>query len=62
MPGAFTRFRIESLYNRYMIDIPIKDNKLVLVGENGAGKSTVANLIYLFLTHQWQRMFTLYDF
>jgi predicted ATP-binding protein involved in virulence len=41
--------------------VPITDNKLVLVGENGAGKSTVANFIYFFLTRQWNRILE-YDF
>jgi len=39
-----------------MIDIPIRDNRLVLVGENGTGKSTVANLLYYTLTQQWRRI------
>jgi predicted ATPase len=56
MPGQLTRFRIEGLHNNRTIDIPIIDNKLVLVGENGTGKSTVANFIYFFLTTQWSRM------
>jgi hypothetical protein len=38
------------------MDVRINDNKLVLVGENGTGKSTFANLIYYFLTRQWQRL------
>ncbi len=61
MFGAFTRFRIEALHGRYNVDIPIEDNKLVLVGENGTGKSTVASLIFLFLTRQWSRL-AAYDF
>lgn len=56
MSGQLTRFRIEGLHNIRTIDIPITDNKLVLVGENGTGKSTVANFIYFFLTNQWSRM------
>ncbi len=56
MIGSLTRFRIEGLHNLYTFDIPIADNKLVLVGENGTGKSTVANFIYFFLTRQWDRM------
>ncbi len=61
MFGAFTRFHIEALHGRYNVDIPIEDNKLVLVGENGTGKSTVASLIFLFLTRQWSRL-AAYDF
>jgi len=56
MSGGLTRFRIEGLHNVRTIDIPIKDNRLILVGENGTGKSTVANFIYFFLTFQWSRM------
>jgi hypothetical protein len=38
------------------MDVRILDNKLVLVGENGTGKSTFANLVYYFLTKQWRRL------
>lgn len=51
-----TRFRVVGLHGRKTIDVPITDNRLVLVGENGTGKSTFANLIYYFLTKQWQRL------
>lgn len=57
MPTALTQFQIEGLHGRNrMIDIPIRDNRLVLVGENGTGKSTVANLLYYILTQQWHRI------
>src|SRR5438093_9602493 len=62
MPGELTRFIIEALHDRYTIDVPIEDNKLILVGENGTSKSTVANIIYLFLTQQWYRIPITYDF
>lgn len=55
MKHKLTRFRIENLYGHRTVDLTIEDNKLVLVGENGTGKSTVANLIYYFLTCQWPR-------
>ena len=61
MPGMLTRFRIEALHNQHTIDVPIVDNKLILIGENGTGKSTVTNFIYFFLTRQWHRMRT-YEF
>jgi predicted ATPase len=57
MPTALTQFQIEGLHGRNRtIDIPIHDNRLVLVGENGTGKSTVANLLYYVLTQQWRRI------
>jgi ABC-type uncharacterized transport system ATPase subunit len=46
MAGILSRFRIEALHQTRTIDVKIADNKLVLVGENGTGKSTVANFIY----------------
>ena len=61
MLGKLSRFRIEDLHNVRTINVHIEDNKLVLVGENGTGKSTVANFIYFFLTRQWHRILN-YEF
>jgi len=55
------RFRIFGLHNKYDIDIPIVDNKLVLVGVNGMGKTTIFNLLYFLITEQWTRFFE-YEF
>lgn len=54
--NQLSRFRIEGLYNARTIDLSINDNVLVLVGENGTGKSTVVNMLYFFLTSQWNRI------
>lgn len=57
MPTALTQFQIEGLHGRNRtICIPIRDNRLVLIGENGTGKSTVANILYYLLTQQWRRL------
>lgn len=56
MPGQLSRFRVVGLHGRKSMDVHLQDNKLVLVGENGTGKSTFANLIYYFLTRQWGRL------
>lgn len=61
MSGILTNFRIEALHNSRNVNVKIKDNKLIIVGENGTGKSTVANFIYFFVTRQWYRM-TSFDF
>jgi predicted ATPase len=49
-------FRIEGLHGRRTIEIPIEDGKLILVGENGTGKSTVASILFFFLSGQWHRL------
>lgn len=47
---------ISGLYDLYSIDIPVENNQLILVGENGLGKSTVVTMLYHFLTKQWDRL------
>lgn len=56
MDRELTRFTVVGLHGSQTMDVHLQDNKLVLVGENGAGKSTFANLIYYFLTKQWHRL------
>ena len=56
MENILKRFSIEGLHGIRTINVTIRADKLVLVGENGTGKSTIANLIYFFLTRQWTRM------
>jgi ABC-type Mn2+/Zn2+ transport system ATPase subunit len=51
-----TRFHVIGLHGLRTMDVRLDDNKLVLVGENGTGKSTFVNLIYYFLTKQWGRL------
>jgi predicted ATP-dependent endonuclease of OLD family len=51
-----TRFQVVGLHGLRNIDVKLEDNKLILVGENGTGKSTFVNLIYYFLTKQWSRL------
>lgn len=53
---ALTRFEVHGLHGSRTMDVRLADNKLILVGENGAGKSTFVNLIYYFLTKQWGRL------
>lgn len=50
------RFAVLGLHGKLDIDIPIRDNRLILVGVNGLGKTTVVNLIYFLLTAQWERL------
>jgi energy-coupling factor transporter ATP-binding protein EcfA2 len=51
------RFRVEGLHGSSgVLDVQIHDDTLVLIGENGTGKSTLVNLIYFFITAQWSRL------
>lgn len=56
MAFVLTRFRIEGLHGKWDVDIPIRDNKLILVGVNGLGKTTVVNILYFLITEQWARL------
>ncbi|KKI47944.1 hypothetical protein XK97_06080 [Obesumbacterium proteus] len=49
-------FKVNKLngYNNY--SLPIKNNKFVLVGENGTGKSTVLAMLYFFLSCKWKKL------
>ena len=51
-----SRFRVEGLFGRLNVDLALSDNRLIIVGENGSGKSTVVNMLYYFVTAQWDRL------
>lgn len=61
MAVNLTLFCIIGLHGKLDIRIPIRDNKLILIGVNGLGKTTVVNFIYFVLTDQWARLMD-YDF
>jgi predicted ATPase/ABC-type dipeptide/oligopeptide/nickel transport system ATPase component len=50
------QININGLFDEYDYEIPIKDNKLILVAENGSGKTTIVNIIYFLLTRQWNKL------
>lgn len=49
-------FEIKNLYGTKDIKLTFKDNTLILVGENGAGKTTVLRLMFYFLSGQWDKL------
>lgn len=51
--SALERFQIVGLHGRRNIDITIRDNTLVLVGENGSGKTTFLRILFHFLSGRW---------
>ncbi|HBF89289.1 MAG TPA: hypothetical protein DDX39_11670 [Bacteroidales bacterium] len=50
------QIKIEGLFGELNYDIRIDDNKLILVAENGSGKTTIVNIIYYFLSRQWTKL------
>lgn len=54
--NSITRLEIKKLHGSKNIDLKLVDNTLILVGENGAGKSTVLQLFYYLLSGQWGSM------
>ena len=55
MSFVIEKFSIRGLHSTRDYHIPIRDNKIVMVGVNGLGKTTVVNLLYLILSRQWER-------
>jgi predicted ATPase len=53
MDKTLERFRIIGLHGRRAIDVTIRDNTLVLVGENGSGKTTFLRILFHFLSGRW---------
>lgn len=55
MGRKITAFEVSRLHGHMDVSVPIRDNKLILVGVNGLGKSTVVNLLYYFVSRQWKK-------
>ena len=52
----FREIRVRGLFGQFNVTIPIKDNRVVVVGLNGIGKSTVLNAFYYVISTQWERL------
>lgn len=53
MNSTLERFRIIGLHGRKTVDVAIRENTLVLVGENGSGKTTFLRILFHFLSGRW---------
>lgn len=58
---AVTEFKISKLFGKNDIALKFRDNMLILVGENGSGKTTILRIMYLFLSGRWTALLK-YDF
>ncbi len=54
--SRITRFQVNKLHGYKDFDLRLKDNTIILVGENGTGKTTVLRLLYYFLSGQWSAL------
>ena len=51
--NKITRFEIKNLHGYRDLDLRIKNNTLIIVGENGSGKTTILQILYYLLSGQW---------
>jgi len=56
MASNLTLFRVTDVHGRWTFEVPIEDDRLIIVGENGSGKTTLMNIMYYFLSGQWGRL------
>lgn len=56
MEGNIERFKISNLHGNKTFDINIEDNTIILVGENGIGKTTVLQILFYALSGQFNSL------
>ena len=54
--SSISLFEIKKLHNYKDFKLHFRDNTLILVGENGTGKTTVLRLLYYLLSGQWEAL------
>lgn len=53
MRNQLQRVQIAGLYGTRNVDVTLTDNTLILVGENGSGKTTFLRILFYFLSGRW---------
>lgn len=53
---SISGIKIRKLFGSFDFDISFQDNNLILIGENGSGKTTIMNLLFYFITQQWDEL------
>lgn len=54
--AKFTNFFIQGLRGDRSISATLEDNSLILVGENGSGKTTFLRILFYFLSGRWSNL------
>lgn len=57
MNNSLERFQIIGLHGNKNIDVRFEENTLILVGENGSGKTTFLRILFHFLSGHWLSLF-----
>ena len=47
---------VSNLHGNKDVEMNFKDNRLIIVGENGSGKTTILRIIYYLLSKQWLQL------
>lgn len=56
MTGKIEQLKIEELHGHRNITVNFIDNILILVGENGAGKTTILRILYCILSGEYTQI------
>ena len=52
----FHELSVTGLFGRFNVTIPIKDNRIIIVGNNGIGKSTILNAFCYVISTKWEKL------
>lgn len=53
---------VYGLFDAYDYDVKISGDRIVIIGENGKGKSTILSIVYCLLTGHWEKIrFVIFD-
>lgn len=58
MAQKLEAFTINDLWGEKRVDLKFKDNNLIIVGENGSGKTTILRILYETLACKWAQLST----
>lgn len=58
MKTTLNAFTINNLWGEKKVDLTFNDNKLIIVGENGGGKTTILRMLYETLACKWAQLST----